>query len=100
MVIVFVGGLASRLVQYAVAGTLGNLVVKGAASLRPKVAPVARQAAVKATASGIVAGRRAGEAAEEARLKAGDIIAEAHASLGEESPPPSEPGTAAHDHDH
>lgn len=89
----FAGALGTRLVQYAVAGTLGNLVVKGASRLRPHVAPVARRAAVRAVAGGIVGGRKLGDVAEEARLQAGDVVAEARAALGETAPSPGEAGS-------
>lgn len=37
---------------------------------------------------------------EEARLRAGDMLAEARSSLGEEAPPPSAVDIGGHDHDH
>jgi hypothetical protein len=52
-------------------------------------------------AGGIVAGRWLGSAAEEARLRAGDMLAEARSSLGEEAPPPSAVSVEhTHDHEH
>ena len=94
------GPLWRKLVSYAAIGTAGDLVVKGASRAAPKVAPVARRAAVLGAAQGIVLGRRLGEVAEEARLKASDILAEAHASLGEQAPAPGPAAPAGHDHEH
>jgi hypothetical protein len=94
------GPLWRRLVSYAAIGTAGDLVVKGASRAGPRVAPVARRAAVGGLAQGIVVGRWLGEVAEEARLRASDMLAEAHASLGEEAPVPGPHVEAAHDHDH
>lgn len=82
------GPLFGRLVHYAIAGTAGTVIVRAATALRPRVAPAARRATVSGVAVGIVAGRRLGEVAEEARLQAGDILAEAHGRLGEPAPPP------------
>ncbi|MGQ0623192.1 MAG: DUF1490 family protein [Sporichthyaceae bacterium] len=92
----FAGSMVGRLVQYAVAGTLGNVIVRSAGRARPYVAPAARRAAVRGIAAGIVGGRRLGDVTEEARLAAGDMIAEARATLGETAPAPGEgAGTAA-----
>ncbi|MGQ0464515.1 MAG: DUF1490 family protein [Sporichthyaceae bacterium] len=90
MAALFVGSLAGKLVHYAIAGTAGNLIVKGAAAARPWAVPAARRAAVRTVAAGIVGGRRLGDWAEEARLQAGDLVADARASLGETAPPPGE----------
>lgn len=89
----FAGPLLQRMVQYAIAGTTGNLIVKGAAKARPWAGPVARRVAVRGVAVGIVGGRRLGDLAEEARLQAGDVLADARASLGE-APPPAAEGSA------
>lgn len=86
----FVGPLAHRLVQYALAGTAGNLIVKGASAARPWAGPAARRATVRAIGLGIVGGKRLGDLAEEARLQAGDLVAEARANLGEVAPAPGE----------
>jgi GNAT superfamily N-acetyltransferase len=93
--------LAGRLFGYAVAGTLGDLIVRGASRVGPRLAPGGRRLAVRAVAQGIVVGRRLGAAAEETRLRAGDVVADARASLGEEAPPPSaEPLRDDHGHEH
>lgn len=98
----FAGSLVRRLAQYAAAGTAGDLIVKGAGKYAPRLAPVVRRATVRTMAVGIVAGRRLGDYTEEARVLAGDMIAEAHATLGETAPAPAEPtATAATDlHEH
>lgn len=98
--VLLAGPLWRRLVSLAAVGAAGDLVVKGASQAAPKVAPVARRAAVTGAARGILLGRRLGEVAEEARLKASDILAEAHASLGEEAPAPGPTVPQQHDHEH
>ncbi|WP_232789706.1 DUF1490 family protein [Streptomyces jeddahensis] len=95
-----VGAAAGRLVHYAVSGVVGGAVLRGAAKAAPRVKPAARKAFVGSLAGGIVAGRWLGSAAEEARLKAGDMLAEARSSLGEEAPPPSAVDVEGHTHDH
>lgn len=95
------GPVVHRLAHYAVAGTIGSIIVKGATALRPRVAPVTRKLTVQTLAAGIVAGRKVGEVTEEARLKAGDMLAEAHASLGDPAPAPAAHDIgAAHGHEH
>ncbi|MET8541215.1 DUF1490 family protein [Kitasatospora sp. NPDC004799] len=94
------GAAAGRLLHYTVSGVVGGLVLRGAAQAAPKAGPAARRALVNGIAGGIVAGRWISGAAEEARLKAGDMLAEARSTLGEEAPPPSAVGTESHDHDH
>ncbi|MFF8841987.1 DUF1490 family protein [Streptomyces sp. NPDC015127] len=94
------GAAAGRLAHFAVSGTVGALILRGAAKAAPALKPAARKALVGGIAGGIVAGRWLGSAAEEARLKAGDMMAEARSSLGEEAPPPSAVSVEGHDHDH
>ena len=94
------GPLWRRLVSYTAIGVTGDLVVKAASRAAPTVAPAARRAAVTGTAQGIVWARRLGEMAEEARLRASDILAEAHASLGEQAPAPGPAVPHLHDHEH
>jgi hypothetical protein len=86
-------GLAGKLVHYAVAGTVGNLIVRGAQRAAPAVAPTARRLAISGVAQGILLTRKLEEAAEEARLRVGDVVAEARGQLGEEAPPPTPPTT-------
>jgi len=94
------GPLWRRLASYAAIGTAGDLVVKGASRAGPVVAPAARRTAVTGIAQGILLGRWLGEVAEEARLRAGDVLAEAHASLGEEAPAPGPKVPDADEHEH
>lgn len=56
------------------------------------------QAAVTATEWSLRGTRKAEEAAESARLKVADVVAEARERIGEEAPPPA--AAVAHDHDH
>jgi hypothetical protein len=81
----------------AAAGVLGDLIVTGARRVIPDHA--GRRFVVRAMAGGIVLGRRLEGAAEEARLRAGDLLAEARATLGEEAPiPAAGNGAAGHEH--
>lgn len=57
-----------------------------------------RETAVAATAAGLKGTRKAEEVAENVRLNAADILAEAKERVGEEVTPPT--AGAAHDHDH
>ncbi|WP_030214513.1 DUF1490 family protein [Streptomyces bikiniensis] len=91
-----VGATAGKLAHYAVSGVVGVLIVQKL----PDAKPAARKALVGGLAGGIVAGRWLSSAAEEARLKAGDMLAEARTSLGEEAPPPSAVQVDHHDHGH
>jgi hypothetical protein len=89
------------LVDYAIAGTVGQLIVRAAAAARPWLAPAARQAVVTGLAGGLIAGRRLAAAGEEARLRVGDLVAEARARVGEPAPAPSDPKVAdGHGHGH
>ncbi|MEU6866228.1 DUF1490 family protein [Streptomyces sp. NPDC046876] len=90
------GATAGKLAHYAISGVVGGLIIKNA----PAVAPAARKALVSGIAGGIVASRWLSSAAEEARLKAGDMLAEARTTLGEEVPPPSAVTVNHDDHGH
>lgn len=94
------GAAAGRLAHYAVSGVVGGMIIKAASKRLPEVRPAARKAVVGGLAGGMVAGRRLASAAEEARLKAGDLLAEARGTLGEEAPPPSAVSGADADHGH
>ncbi|WP_328875522.1 DUF1490 family protein [Streptomyces sp. NBC_00287] len=94
------GAALGRLAHHAVSGVVGVAVLRGASKAAPRARPAARKAMVNGLAGGIVAARWLGSAAEEARLKAGDMLAEARSSLGEEAPPPSAVDINSHDHDH
>ena len=81
----------------AAAGVLGDLIVTGARKVMPE--RPGRRLLVRAMAGGIVLGRRLEGAAEEARLLAGDLVAEARSSLGEEAAVPATgDGAAGHEH--
>ncbi|MBT2509503.1 DUF1490 family protein [Streptomyces sp. ISL-98] len=94
------GAAAGRLAHYAVSGVVGGLIIRGASKRLPEAKPAARKALVGGIAGGIVAGRWLASAAEEARLKAGDMLAEARTTLGEEAPPPSAVSVDDHGHEH
>ncbi|MEU6665627.1 DUF1490 family protein [Streptomyces sp. NPDC046727] len=94
------GSAAGRLAHYAISGVVGGLIIRGVSKRLPDGTSAARKAVVSGIASGIVAGRWLASAAEEARLRAGDMIAEARTSLGEEAPPPSAVGVESRDHGH
>ncbi|MFC5146835.1 DUF1490 family protein [Streptomyces aureoversilis] len=97
--VALVGAAAGRLAHYAVSGVVGGLIIQEAAKRLPEAKPAARKALVGSIAGGIVAGRWLASAAEDARLKAGDMLAEARTTLGEEAPPPSAVA-AEQDHGH
>jgi len=87
-----------RLLDYAVAGLVGQALVAGGRRL--VAGRRARTLLVGAVAQGIVVGRRLEAAAEETRLRAGDLVAEARERLGEQATPPTEPSTTVHDSGH
>jgi len=88
-----------RLLDYAIAGVVGQAIVAGGrAALR---GGSGRGLLVGAVAQGIRLGRTLETAAEETRLRAGDLVAEARERLGEEATPPTTPSAgAADDHGH
>ena len=60
-----------------------------------------RRTAVSTTKLGIRAGRAAEVGVEKLRLATGDVVAQAHADLGEDPPVPRTPSADhGHDHDH
>ncbi|CAM5244045.1 hypothetical protein SCALM49S_02435 [Streptomyces californicus] len=79
----FAGAVVGRITHYALSGTAGVLVLRGAAKAAPKAKPAARRLLVSGIAGGITTRARLGRAAE-ARLKAGDLLAEAKEQLGED----------------
>ncbi|MFY2860550.1 DUF1490 family protein [Mycobacterium sp. THU-M104] len=89
-------GMFGRGVAWLATGVVGaaayDLVVRAA-----KKAPL-HQAAVSAAELGLRGTRKAEEAAESARLKMSDVMAEARGRIGEEAPTPAVGD--AHDHDH
>lgn len=82
-----VHGMIAKAATTVVTGAVGvaayELVRKAVAK-----APV-HEASVAATAWGLRGTRRAEEAAERARLKVADVVAEARERVGEEAPPPA-----------
>ncbi|MYW20573.1 DUF1490 family protein [Streptomyces sp. SID2955] len=94
------GAAAGRLAHYAVSGVVGGLIIRGVTRRAPDGQPALRKALVGGIARGMVAGRWLASAAEEARLGAGDMVAEARTTLGEEAPPPSAVSVEDHDHGH
>jgi hypothetical protein len=92
-----VQGLLGKAAGTVVTGLVG---VSAYEVLRKAVgkAPL-HEAAVTATEWGLRGTRRAEEAAESARLKVADVVAEARERVGEEAPPPAI-GEHEHDHEH
>ncbi len=84
---------AASTVLTGLVGVTAFEVVRKAA----KKAPI-HQTAVSAAELGLRGTRKAEEAAESARLKISDVMAEARERIGEEAPTPAVGD--AHDHDH
>ncbi|ETW22918.1 DUF1490 family protein [Mycobacterium gastri] len=84
---------AATLVVHGAVGVAAYDLVRRAA----KKAPV-HQAAVSVAELGLRGTRKAEEAAESARLKISDVMAEARDRVGEEAPTPAV--GHPHDHDH
>ncbi|BBX95147.1 DUF1490 family protein [Mycobacterium lacus] len=84
---------AATTVITGLVGVTAYEVVKKAA----KKAPL-HQTAVSAAELGLRGTRKAEEAAESARLKIADVVAEARERIGEEAPTPAV--SSVHDHDH
>nr|WP_255479310.1 DUF1490 family protein [Quadrisphaera sp. RL12-1S] len=90
----------------AVVAPLGRLLLTAAASAGIVKAlsdgrggTALRRSAVGTAKLGIRAGRAAEVGVEKLRLATGDVVAQAHAELGEAAPVPRTPA-AGHDHDH
>lgn len=83
---------ASTVVTGLVGVTAYEVVRKGLAK-----APL-HETAVSAAELGLRGTRKAEEAAESARLKIADVMAEARERIGEESPTPAVADTHQHDH--
>ncbi|WP_343599779.1 DUF1490 family protein [Mycobacterium sp.] len=90
-----VHGLVAKATGAVVTGAVGaaayDLLQRAA-----RTAPM-HDAAVTATEWSLRGTRRAEQAAESARLKLGDIVAEARERIGEQAPPPA---LGNHDHQH
>ncbi|MGA9488626.1 MAG: DUF1490 family protein [Mycobacterium sp.] len=87
----FLGKAAGTVVTGVVGVSAYELLRKALAK-----APL-HDAAVTATEWGLRGTRRAEEAAESARLKVSDVVAEARERIGEEAQPPA---IGEHDHEH
>ncbi|MCV7422755.1 DUF1490 family protein [Mycobacterium yunnanensis] len=85
-------GMVAKAASTVVTGAVGvaayELIRKAATK-----APV-HEASVAATAWGLRGTRKAEEAAERARLKVADVVAEARERVGEEAPPPAVHGAS------
>ncbi|MGW6602526.1 DUF1490 family protein [Streptomyces sp. NPDC055036] len=82
------GAALGWLGHHTVSGVFGALVTDGALKAAPQVKPVARKAVVDGLADGIAAGRWLTSVAQEARVTAGNVVADAQAQLGEEASGP------------
>jgi hypothetical protein len=89
-------GLLARAAGTVVTGLVGVTayeVVRKAVAKAPL-----HETAVSAAELGLRGTRRAEEAAESARLKVADVMAEARERIGEEAPTPSVSGVHEHEH--
>jgi hypothetical protein len=84
---------AATTVITGLAGVTAYELLKKAAAKAPL-----HETAVKSAELGLRGTRKAEEAAESARLKIADVMAEARERIGEEAPTPAVGGV--HDHDH
>lgn len=84
---------AATLVVHGVVGAAAYDLARKAAAKAPL-----RETAVSAAELGLRGTRKAEEAAESARLKMADVMAEARERIGEEAPTPAI--SDLHDHDH
>lgn len=91
------GHLAARAAGLLISGVAGAAVVDRLK--RPATGAVVKRAAVAVTALSLRGKRRLESGAENLRLTAGDVVAEAREKLGEQTPAPSQPAQH-HDHDH
>lgn len=91
------GHLAARAAGLLISGVAGAAVVDRLK--RPATGTAVKRAAVSVTALTLRGKRRLESGAENLRLTAGDVVAEAREKIGEQAPPPAQPAPA-HDHDH
>lgn len=89
------GHLAARAVGLLVSGVAGAAVIE--TLKQPATANAARRGLVTVTAWTLRGKRQIENGAENLRLTAGDVVAEARARIGETAPPPAHP---AEPHDH
>lgn len=91
------GHLLTKAAGLLISGIAGAAVVDRLK--QPGNGNVARRGAVAVTTWGLKGKRRIETGAENMRLSAGDIVAEARERVGEQAPPPAEP-VDQHDHEH
>jgi len=91
------GHLAARAAGLLISGVAGAAVIDRLK--RPATGAAVKRAAVSVTALTLRGKRKLESGAENLRLSAGDVVAEARGKIGEQAPPPAQP-SQAHDHDH
>lgn len=91
------GHLATRAAGLLISGVAGAAVVDRLK--RPATGAAFKRVAVAVTTVTLRGKRRLESGAENLRLTAGDVVAEARQKIGEQTPPPTRPAQA-HDHDH
>lgn len=91
------GHLAVRAAGLLISGVAGAAVVDRLK--RPATGAAVKRAAVSVTALTLRSKRRLESGAENLRLTAGDVVAEAREKIGEQAPPPAQPAQP-HNHDH
>jgi hypothetical protein len=91
------GHLAVRAAGLLISGVAGAAVVDRLK--QPTTGAAVKRAAVAVTALTLRGKRRLETGAENLRLSAGDVVAEARERIGEQAPPPAQPAQP-HDHDH
>ena len=94
---IFTGHLLTKAAGMLISGIAGAAVVDRLK--QPGNGNIARRGAVTVTTWGLKGKRRIETGAENMRLSAGDIVAEARERVGEQAPPPAEP-VNQHDHEH
>ncbi len=92
-----VGHVAARAAGLLISGVAGAVVVD---RLKQRsTGDAVKRAAVAVTAVTLRGKRRVEAGAENLRLSAGDVVAQARERIGEQAPPPAHPAEP-HDHDH
>lgn len=90
------GHLAARAASVLISGVAGTIVVDRLK--QQSTARGANRAAVAVTALVLRGKRRVEAGAENLRLNAGDVVAQAREKIGEQAPPPAR--AEPHEHDH
>jgi hypothetical protein len=91
------GHLLAKAAGMLISGIAGAVVVDRLK--QPGNGNIARRGAVTVIAWGLKGKRRVETGAENVRLSAGDLVAEARERVGEQAPPPADP-VDRHDHEH